>query len=55
MTETSIEDIPEPVIDKNTVHYTEIPLNDLLKAVDNLPEQYGNVFKLSVLEGLTHK
>lgn len=55
MTETSIEDIPEPVIDENTVHYTEIPLNDLLEAVDSLPEQYGNVFKLSVLEGLTHK
>ena len=55
MTETSIEGIPEPVMEENTVHYTEIPLNDLLEAVDSLPEQYGNVFKLSVLEGLTHK
>ena len=55
MTETSIEEIPEPVMEENTVHYTEIPLNDLLEAVDSLPEQYGNVFKLSVLEGLTHK
>ena len=55
ITETSIEGIPEPVMEENTVHYTEIPLNDLLEAVDSLPEQYGNVFKLSVLEGLTHK
>lgn len=55
ISETSIEEIPEPVMEENTVHYTEIPLNDLLEAVDSLPEQYGNVFKLSVLEGLTHK
>ena len=55
MPETSIEEIPEPVIEESTVHYTEIPLDELLAAVDSLPEQYGNVFKLSVLEGLSHK
>lgn len=55
MPQTSIEEIPEPVMEDSSVHYTEIPLDELLAAVDSLPEQYGNVFKLSVLEGLSHK
>ena len=52
---TYIEDIPEPPFDDNVVNITEIPLDELLKVIDDLPEQYGNVFRLSVLEGLSHK
>lgn len=55
MLETSLESIPEPIMEENTVHFTDIPLDKLLDVVDKLPEQYGNVFRLSVLEGLSHK
>ena len=55
MPETSLESIPEPIMEENTVHFTDIPLDKLLEVVDKLPEQYGNVFRLSVLEGLSHK
>lgn len=55
MPQDNIEDIPEPVMEETQVHFSEIPLDELLKAVDSLPEQYGNVFRLSVLEGLSHK
>ena len=55
MPQTTLEDIPEPVMEENTAHFTEIPLDQLLEIVDRLPEQYGNVFRLSVLEGLSHK
>ena len=52
---TSIDNIPEPPFDDNVVNITEIPLDELLKVIDDLPEQYGNVFRLSVLEGMSHK
>ena len=52
---TDIESIPEPLFEETTAHFTEIPLDELLEVVDTLPEQYGNVFKLSVLDGLSHK
>lgn len=52
---TDIESIPEPLLEEATAHFTEIPLDELLEVVDNLPEQYGKVFKLSVLDGLSHK
>lgn len=52
---TSIDNISEPPFDDNVVNITEIPLDELLKVIDDLPEQYGNVFRLSVLEGLSHK
>ncbi len=55
MPQDNIEDIPEPVMEDTTVHFSEIPLDELLKAVDSLPEQYGKVFRLSVLDGLSHK
>ena len=32
-----------------------IPFEDLIKAIDELPTQYGKVFRLSVLEGLSHQ
>lgn len=55
MPETSLENIPEPSLEDNAVHITDIPLNELLKVIDELPEQYGKVFRLSVLDGLSHK
>ena len=32
-----------------------VPFEDVLKLIDKLPEGYGNVFRLSVFEGLSHK
>lgn len=32
-----------------------IPFEDLIKAIDELPTQYGKVFRLSVLERLSHQ
>ena len=32
-----------------------VPLEDVLKLIDKLPEGYGHVFRLSVFEGLSHK
>ena len=55
MPETSLESIPEPVFEETSVHVSEIPLTELLKVIDDLPEQYGKVFRLSVLDGLSHK
>lgn len=55
MPETGLESIPEPAFEENTANISEIPLNDLLKVIDELPEQYGKVFRLSVLDGLSHK
>ena len=44
-----IEDVPEETV------YPVPPYDDLLELIDRLPEQYGKVFRLSVLEGLSHK
>ena len=44
-----IEDVPEEAV------YPVPPYDDLLELIDRLPEQYGKVFRLSVLEGLSHK
>ena len=32
-----------------------IPLEDVMQLIDRLPEGYGQVFRLSVFEGMTHK
>jgi len=32
-----------------------VPLEDVMQLVDRLPEGYGQVFRLSVFEGMTHK
>ena len=55
MPEISLEDIAEPGLEESHMHFSEIPLDQLLKVVDDLPEQYGKVFRLSVLDGLSHK
>lgn len=44
-----IEDVPEETM------YPVPPYDDLLALIDRLPKQYGKVFRLSVLEGLSHK
>ncbi len=44
-----IEDVPEETV------YPVPPYNDLVALIDRLPEQYGKVFRLSVLKGLSHK
>ena len=35
--------------------YPVPPYEDMMAMIDRLPEQYGKVFRLSVLEGLSHK
>ena len=32
-----------------------MPLSEVVRLIDRLPEGYGQVFRLSVFEGLTHK
>ena len=32
-----------------------VPLSEVIKMIDRLPEGYGKVFRLSVLEGMSHK
>ena len=32
-----------------------VPLEDVMQLIDRLPEGYGQVFRLSVFEGMTHK
>ena len=44
-----MEDVPEEPL------YPVPPYEDLMALIDRLPEQYGKVFRLSVLEGLSHK
>ncbi len=48
--------------DDDTAHdvavteYTEdVTVEDILRIIDTLPEGYGNVFRLAVLDGLSHK
>ena len=55
MPQTSIDEIPEPSFEETAASISDIPLNELLRIVDELPEQYGKVFRLSVLDGLSHK
>ena len=44
-----MEDVPDEPL------YPVPPYEDLMALIDQLPEQYGKVFRLSVLEGLSHK
>lgn len=52
----SLSDLPEEQqpIDEETMPET-LPLETLLMMIEKLPEGYRNVFKLSVLDGLSHK
>ena len=44
-----MEDVPDEPL------YPVPPYENLMALIDRLPEQYGKVFRLSVLEGLSHK
>ena len=48
-TDMKMEDVPEEPV------YPVPPYEDMMAMIDRLPEQYGKVFRLSVLEGLSHK
>ena len=48
-TDMEMEDVPEEPA------YPVPPYEDMMAMIDRLPEQYGKVFRLSVLEGLSHK
>lgn len=50
---SAIKDIEEE--ENITADIYSIPFEDLMQAIDKLPTQYGKVFKLSVLEGLSHQ
>ena len=39
----------------NETHVRGVPLEDVLRMVERLPEGYGQVFRLSVFDGLSHK
>ena len=45
---------PLPSTDEETT-VKGVPLEEVLKLIDKLPEGYGKVFRLSVFEGLSHK
>ena len=47
MTEAADEDVVPA--------YQPVPVEVLISMIDRLPEQYGKVFRMSVLDGLTHK
>ena len=48
-TDVEMEDVPEESA------YPVPPYEDMMAMIDRLPGQYGKVFRLSVLEGLSHK
>lgn len=50
--ETEIADI---IDESETAYYQPVPLDVLMSMIDKLPQQYGNVFRLSALDGLSHK
>ena len=44
------------VIDEDeSPYYQPVPLDILMSLIDRLPLQYGNVFRMSVLDGMSHK
>lgn len=44
------------VIDEDeSPYYQPVPLDILMSLIDRLPQQYGNVFRMSVLDGMSHK
>ena len=54
----SIEEISElelPPSEDGETDVRGIPLSEVIKLIDKLPEGYKQVFRLSVFEGLTHK
>lgn len=51
-----VSELPEDELPaEDASSFESIPYNRLLSMIDRLPEGYGKIFKLSVLEGLSHK
>ncbi len=55
MTFVQLEDAEQVRVPENESEVRGVPLEDVMQLVDRLPEGYGQVFRLSVFEGLSHK
>ena len=47
--------LPEVIDEAEAPSHQPVPLDVLMSMIDKLPQQYGNVFRMSVLDGLSHK
>ena len=50
--ETEMADV---IDEAESAYYEPVPLDILMSMIDRLPQQYGNVFRMSVLDGMSHK
>ena len=50
--ETEMADV---IDEPESPYYEPVPLDILMSMIDRLPQQYGNVFRMSVLDGMSHK
>lgn len=50
--ETEMADV---IDEAESPYYEPVPLDILMSMIDRLPLQYGNVFRMSVLDGMSHK
>ena len=50
--ETEMADV---IDEAESPYYEPVPLDILMSMIDRLPQQYGNVFRMSVLDGMSHK
>ena len=50
-----LEDVDSLVATNDETTVKGVPLDEVLKLIDKLPEGYGKVFRLSVFEGMSHK
>ena len=48
-------DIADIIDEVEVPYYQPVPLDVLMSMIDKLPQQYGKVFRMSVLDGLSHK
>ena len=55
MTFVPLEDAEHLQMPEGESGVRDVPLEDVVQLVDRLPEGYGQVFRLSVFEGLSHK
>ena len=55
MTFVQLEDAEHLQVSEVESEVRGVPLEDVMQLVDRLPEGYGQVFRLSVSEGLSHK
>ncbi len=50
--ETEMADV---IDEAESAYYEPVTLDILMSMIDRLPQQYGNVFRMSVLDGMSHK